>query len=163
VAEFKVNLDTSSLSQFFEKFAKDISDDIQKGVEGLARSAHTYIEEKAQNGLHSFREAYLENLGKPVQLNKYVWEITLNGPATWIELGKPEWDMKGEPGQWGLLKNPDGVVKNGKNAGKHYKIVPMKQGAMPSEIQSGPKKEYQEGIVKQLRSELKKRSIPYRQ
>jgi hypothetical protein len=161
MGDIKVTLDISDLTQYLEKFAKDVVKDVQKGIEGLAKSAHAKIKEDAQNGLHSFREKYLESLSPPEQVDKYLWVITLKSDAAWIEEGKPAWDMKGEPGKWGLLKKPTGIVKEGENKGKAYKIIPMNQAKSSTEMTVN-KGAYEKSMVETVKAELRKRKIPYK-
>ena len=165
MADFKVNLDISSLKQYLEGFAKEISEDLQKSVAGLATAAHARIKDEASNKLHSFRGKYLESLSHPQQIDAYNWVITLDDKAAWLELGKEAWDMKGQPGQWGLLKKPDGHTKDG----RAYKIIPLEHGKAPTEEASGrtlgangqPLGKGYEGMMSAiLKSELKKRGIP---
>lgn len=159
MSDLKVTLDLSSLSQFFEKFAKDISQDIQKGIEGLATSTHAHIKEEAQNKLSSFREQYLENLGEPEQIDKYMWCITLNSDATWIEEGIPQpYDMK--VGLLNTQRPGSGKVHTSKD-GKKYRIVPMNQGKTPTQM-SPNTAGYETIMVNKVKSELKKRGINYK-
>jgi hypothetical protein len=125
MSEYRVILDTSSLTQFLDNFAKGISKDLQEGIEGLTKQTSNHIKEKAQEKLHSFREEYIKNVSI-VQVNNYMWEISLHPDATWIEEGGGAWDMKP-----GLLKGgEDGV--NGR-----YRIVPMNQNKLPNQMSSG--------------------------
>jgi hypothetical protein len=165
--DFKVTLDVSSLTQFLDNFAKEVTNDIEKGVKGLANDTHNHIIEQVNQKLTNGhdREKYLKNLGQVVQIDKFMWMITLDENAWSIENGKKR-DMKGEPGQWGLLKNPDGVVEGeGPHKGAHYKIIPLDQGRAPGEIDktySPEKVAYQKGIASQIKAEISKRGIPYR-
>ena len=138
MADIKVNLDLSSLNQFLEKFATDIAKDVQKGIEGLTKSTDTFIKEKAQQELHSFRDQYIENLTIN-QLDTYMWEIVLHKDAAWIEEGRPEpYDMK--PGLLGTTragKVEPKEIMHGPNKGKKYRIVPMNQNKMPNQMASG--------------------------
>lgn len=152
MSDIKVTLDISDLSQYLENFAKEISKDVEKGVEALAKSAHAHIVEEAQNGLHSFREKYLESLSPPEQIDKYLWVITLNDKASWIEEGMPEpFDMK------------PGLLKNGKTSkdGTRYRVVPMNQAKTPTQM--SPKTSgYEQSMVDKVKAELKKRNISYK-
>ena len=129
MGEFKVNLDISGLVQYLDSFAKEVVKDIQKGIKGLTIDTRAHIIEEANKKLDKWdQRKYLENLGQATQINDFLWEIELNTPAHSIENGREAWDTKGVPGQWGLLKKPDGIVKSGPNEGKHYKVIPMEQG-----------------------------------
>ncbi len=146
----KIDLDISGLTDQLEQFKQELIEDIQKGVKGWAQAAHAKIKEEA-GALHSFREPYLEALGEPEQLDDTTWCITLKESAVWIEDGMPQpYDMKP-----GLLK--DG--KTGKN-GK-YRIVPMNQGKTPTQM-SPRTADYEQNTINLLKSELKKKGIPYK-
>lgn len=152
MGDIKINIDTSALSQFLTNFAKEIHKDVQKSIEALAKDTHTHIKEKVQNDLHSFRAKYLESLSPPEQVDNFIWVITLNPDAAWIEEGRPEpYDMK------------PGLLKDGKTSkdGHKYRVVPMNQAKAPSEI--SPNTEGQEQMmINKVRAELKKRGVPYK-
>jgi len=152
MSDINVKIDTSSLAQYLENFAKEITKDLQKSIKALANDTHNHIKESAQNGLHSFRDKYLESLSPPEQLNDLVWVITLNSNAEWIETGRPEpFDMK------------PGLLQGGKTAkdGSKYRVVPMNQAKTPTEMSSG-NKGYEQNMVNKVKFELKKRDIPYK-
>jgi len=152
MSDIKVNLDISSLEKYLENFAKQISKDVQKGVEGISKATHAHIKEEAQNKLHSFREQYLENLSPPEQIGDFIWVITLNSKAEWIETGRPEpYDMK------------PGLLKEGKTAkdGTRYRVVPMNQAKTQTQM-SPNTSGYETNMVNKVKSELKKRGIPFK-
>jgi dsDNA-binding SOS-regulon protein len=127
MADFKVTLDVSALTQFLDNFTKEVTKDIKNGIEGLAKSTQTHIVEEVQNKLNKHEaERYKKWLSQAEKLDDYLWVITLHGNAESLEKGE-KWDMKGKVGQWGLLKDSK-TVKNGPNAGKHYRVIPMQQG-----------------------------------
>jgi hypothetical protein len=148
----KINLDISALADQLEQFKKELTEDIQKSVAGLAKAAHAHIVEDAQKGLHSYREKYLNDLSAPEQLDDTTWCITLNEKSTWIEDGRPEpFDMK------------PGLLKDGKTSkdGTKYRVVPMNQGKTPGQMSSG-NKGYEQNMVNLVKSELKKKGISYK-
>ena len=152
MSNIKVSLDIKELSQFLDHFSKDIAREMKKGIEGLAKSTHGHIKEEAQNKLHSFREKYLESLSPPEQLDDYLWVITLNSDAAWIEEGRPEpFDMK------------PGLLKDGKTSkdGKRYRIVPMNQGKSSTQMSPGSAV-HEQNMVNKVKAELKNRGIPYK-
>lgn len=152
MGDINVKIDISSLGQYLENFAKELAKDISKSIGALAKDTHSHIVEKAQSGLHSFREKYLESLSPPEQLDEYLWVITLNDKAAWIEEGRPEpYDMK------------PGLLKNGKTSkdGHKYRVVPMNQAKSPSQM-SPNTAGYEQNMVNKVKSELKKRDIPYK-
>jgi len=160
--DFKVTLDISALTQFLENFKKEVVSDLKKSVKGLAVDTQTHIVEEAQNKLKSSRKIYLENLSQAEKIDDYLWEITLKADAEWIEKGLPDnFDMKK-----GLLntKKPGskGEIKTGKD-GKKYRIVAFDQGKVASELSSNDDKlKYQQELIKKVKSELRKRDIPYK-
>jgi hypothetical protein len=148
-----IDLDISELSQYLENFAKEITVDVHTAVKDLAKGAYSHITEDAQKNLHSFREEYLKNLSPPELIDDLIWVITLDEKAEWIETGRPNsYDMK-----IGLLKkgklSKDGIL---------YRVVPMNQAKMPSQM-SPRKANYEQGMVNMVRTELKKKGLPYRQ
>lgn len=152
MSDIKVNLDVSALTQYLENFAKEITKDLKQSIHALATGAHNHIKKDAQKNLHSFRQQYLDNLSPPEKIDDFLWVITLNEKAEWIETGRPQpYDMK-----IGLLKkgklSKDGVL---------YRVVPMNQGKAPTEMSSGNKEDEQE-MVNKVRAELKKKGIPYK-
>ena len=152
MSELKVSLDISSLTQYLENFTREVTKDIQKGIEGLAKSTHGHIKEEAQNKLHSFRQKYLESLSPPEQIDGFMWVITLNEKAEWIEEGRPEpFDMK------------PGLLKDGKTSkdGHRYRVVPMNQGKTSTEM-SPNSSGYEQNMINKVKSELKARGIPYK-
>lgn len=152
MSDLKVNIDISAITQYLENFAKDMAKDLKKSIKALSNDTHNHIKEEAQNKLHSFREKYLDSLSPPEQVDDYLWVITLKKEAEWIEQGRPEpFDMK------------PGLLKDGKTSkdGHRYRVVPMNQAKMSSEM-TAKKGAYERGMVGIVKSELKKRDLPYR-
>lgn len=152
MSDLKVNIDISGLTQYLDDFVKEISKDVQKSIKALANDTYNHIKEEAQNNLHSFREQYLENLSPAEQIDDYLWVITLNQDAEWIENGRPDsFDMK------------PGLLKDGKTSkdGTRYRVVPMNQGKTSTQMSSG-NKGYEQNMVNLVKSELKKKNIPYK-
>lgn len=159
MSEIKIDLDITALSKQLEKFAQEVVKDIQKGVQALAIDAHSHIKEKAQTNLKSFREQYLENLSPPEQINDFLWVITLNQAAEWIEEGRSEaYDMK--PGLLNTVRPGKQPVKTD-SKGRKYRIVPMDQAKASTQMSSG-NAGYEQNMVNKVKSELKKRGIPYK-
>lgn len=120
MSDFKVNLDISSLSQYLDNFAKDLVKDLEKGIRGLATSAHSHIKEEARKKITKYElPIYEENLSQARQIDSFLWEIELIGKGAEIENGQPPRDMKPA-----LLKEGK-ITKDGKNK---FRIIPMTQG-----------------------------------
>jgi hypothetical protein len=152
MADLKVTLDISSLTQYLDNFAKEVVKDVKQSVKALAVDTHNHIKEEAQNKLHSFREKYLEALSQPEQIDGFIWVITLNEEAEWIEQGRKEpFDMK------------PGLLKDGKTSkdGTRYRVVPMNQAKTPTQM-SPNSAGYEQNMVNKVKSELKARGIPYK-
>jgi len=152
MGDIKVNLDLSPLTAYLENFAKEIAKDVKQSIRALANDTHNHIKEEAQGKLHSFREQYLESLSPPEQIDDYLWVITLDKEAEWIEQGRSEpYDMK------------PGLLKDGKTSkdGHRYRVVPMNQAKMQSEM-SPNTAGYETNMVGRVKAELKKRGIPYK-
>lgn len=168
MADFKVTLDISNLTQFLENFKKELVSDLSKSVKGLAVDTQTHIVEQANNKLKSSRKDYLENLSQAEKIDDYLWEITLKADAEWIEQGLPNnFDMKkgllnterpGSKGKIKTIENPDNP-----DYGKKYRVVAFDQATMPSQMSSNEDKlKYQQELIKKVKSELRKREIPYK-
>lgn len=159
MSDLKVNIDISSLSQYLENFAKEVVKDVEKGIKALAIDTHTHIKEQAQNNLKSFRDQYLESLSPPEQINDFIWVITLKEDAEWIEEGRPEaYDMK--PGLLSTVRSGKQPVKTD-SKGRKYRIVPMNQAKTSTQLSSG-NAGYEQNMINKVKSELKKRGIPYK-
>lgn len=162
MALFKVTLDIAGLTQFLENFQKEISADLKKATKGLAVDTQTHIVEQAQNKLKSSKQTYMENLSQAEKIDDYLWEITLKADAQWIEDGLPNnFDMKK-----GLLNTQKpgspGQIHTGKD-GKKYRIVAFDQGKVSTQLSSNEDKlKYQQELIKKVKSELRKREIPYK-
>lgn len=156
----KVNLDISSLKDQLEKFKEELLSDIERGVKGMAQATRAHIVEDVQKSLHSYRQTYLDDLSDAVQIDDTLWEITLKETSTWIEDGRPDpYDMKP-----GLLNTQSAKSKSGPKTsadGTKYRIVPMNQGKTPSSM-SPNTAGYEQNMVNLVKSELKKRGIPYK-
>lgn len=168
MSNFKVNIDISGLTQFLENFQKEVVRDLKKSIKGLAVDTQTHIVEQANNKLKSSRQTYLENLSQAEKVDDYLWEITLKADAQWIEDGLPkDFDMKkgllntkrpGSKGEIKTVENPDSP-----NYGKKYRVVPFDQGKVSSQLSSNEDKlKYQQELIKKVKSELRKREIPYK-
>jgi hypothetical protein len=152
MSDIKVNIDIGPLTQFLDNFVKEISKDVKQSIKALAVDTHTHIKEEAQNKLHSFREQYLESLSPPEQVDDYLWVITLDEKAEWIETGRPDpWDMK------------PGLLKDGKTSkdGHKYRVVPMNQAKTSTQLSSG-NREYEQNMINKVKFELKKKGISYK-
>lgn len=152
MADFKVSLDLEPLKKYLDEFAKDVIKDIKMSIKALAENRYNHIKEEVQNKLHSSRKLYLESLSPPEQVDDFLWVITLNQKAEWIEMGRPEpYDMK------------PGLLKDGKTAkdGSRYRVVPMNQAKTPSEM-SPNTAGYEQSMVDKVKFELKKQGIPYK-
>ena len=167
MADLKVTLDISSLTQYLDNFAKEVVKDVQKGIKGLSESTHTHILEEAKKKLPEWdRKKYEENLGQIEQINDFLWEITLDKNAANIEEGREAWDMKGPPG--GLLhtegpksKGKIKEVQNGPNKGKKYRVIPFEQGKTSESLNPNRLVE-QEGRLSAIKSFLKSKNVPLR-
>lgn len=144
----KINIDAAALAKEFKEFAEEVERDIQKGMASLSTIAHAKIVELASAELQSTRETFLDNLSSPEQIAEGVWVISLNEKAFFVEEGLPAgFDMKP-----GLLKDAKTSSK-----GYKYKVVPLDHGQPPSQMTQSAR-----DIVSTLRTELKKKKIPFK-
>jgi|ERR1035437_1234331 hypothetical protein len=119
MADIKLDLNISALSQYLENFAQEIAKDVEKSVKGLAISTHAHILEEAKKKLNKFDlPIYQEDLSQAKQLDKFLWEIELINRGAKIEQGREPRDMK------------PALLKDGKTSadGTKYRVIPMTQG-----------------------------------
>lgn len=163
MSDIKVNLDIGPLSQYLENFAKELVKDLKENIEGLAKSTHAHIVKESGKKLTKWdRKKYLENLGQAEQISDFLWEITLAKPATGIEEGRPEWDMKGPPGGLLHVEKPGskGKIKTTKDRRK-YRVIPFKQGKESNTL-NVEKIAKQEELMANIKGFLKNKGVPLR-
>ncbi len=155
MADIKVTLDTSALTQYLSEFAKEISGDLQKSVKVLAMATHVHILDEAKKKLNKYDlPIYEESLSEAVQLDTYLWEITLVDRGVDIENGREPRDMKP-----GLLKDgKTGTDKDGKTF--KYRIIPMPQGKTASKDSSFQRFKQAEETIGQIKTFLKTQKNP---
>jgi len=144
----KITIDTRAIAEKFKELADEVQQDLNKGVAQLAASTHAKVAEMANNELHSSKKIFTDNLGFQ-QIAPGLWVVSIDEKALWIEEGiEPQTDMKP-----GLLKNATDHDKNG------YRIrtIPFEH-SKPSSQMNG----YAQILQAKIKSELKKRDIPYK-
>ena len=115
-------VDAEATASMFKEFAMEVQQDLQKGVEQLARTSHANILLELETESSSIQMAYKDHLSAPEEIEPGVWVVTLDPKAFWIEEGIPEGsDMK----KW-LLKDGEMGEKG------RYRIIPFKQSEAPS-------------------------------
>ncbi len=114
----------------------------------LSAQAHAHLLEQVQSKLHSTRQKYIDAL-RFEQVEDGAWLITLEPSALWIEEGIPaNREMIDD-----LLKSKKAKMSKD---GSRYLSVPMQHNKGPS--QQTPA---QQDLTATLKSELKRRNIPY--
>lgn len=143
----KFSVDASSVADLAESMEGKINKALQNAARDLSLMTHAHILEEAQSKLHSSREKYVQAMGIN-QVNENVWVITLNKSAVWIEDGMDRHSMVDD-----LLKSPK--AKTAKNGSK-YLVVPFQHNKGASQQTQAAK-----SLTDTLKSEMKKRDIPY--
>ncbi len=142
----ELNFDITELIQRYSHLSEEIEKAAAEGVARLSLMTHAHITEKAQEKLHSTRELFFSKFRPLEQLDANSWIITIPKEIGWIENGiNAGFDMLP-----GMLASPK--ARTGKN-GK-YLIIPFKHN-------SSPRTPTQELLTNTLKSELKKRKIPF--
>jgi hypothetical protein len=122
--------------------------EVAKKVGDLAAQTHLHIKEQVQHKLTSRRQMYDDALDSVVEVSPGVHVITLKKEAIWIEEGMEAHSMVDD-----LLKNNAKTAKDGSK----YKVIPFDQG------KGGASQTLQTNTLNMaLRTELKKRNIPYK-
>lgn len=143
-----INLDMSSVIGLAKTFEEKTRRAMSEAARDLATQAHAHIIEQVQSKLHSTREKYIEAL-RIESVDNDTWVISLDKSAMFIEEGmKPNTNMLEF-----LLKSPK--AKTAKD-GSRYLVVPFEHKKGPT--QSTPA---QKTLTDTIKSEMKKRKIPY--
>lgn len=124
-------------------------DGLRKAAAGLAAQIHGRLVKTAGQKLHSRREMYVNAL-KLTPVNNDVWVVSLDAKARWIEDGQSPHNMLDD-----LLSSPK--AKRAKD-GSSYVVVPFDHGPGKG-VTNAPQAE--QDLVSTLKSEFKKRGIPF--
>lgn len=142
-----LNLDISQFITIADNLRPKVQKVMEEAARDLAIQTHAHIVEQATAKLKSRRDKYLAAMDiKPVGTD--TWLITLDASAMWIEDGMEEHEMIDD-----LLKSKK--TKTSKD-GSRYLSVPFKHNEGPAR-----QTQAQTDLTNTLRSELKKRNIPY--
>lgn len=138
----------SEIAAMFGDFKKQVEDDLISSIALLATQVENKIDEDAKKELHTSLRTFQDNFHAD-NIAPGVWVFTIEEPAMWIEEGiKEDKDMKE-----GLLKNAEVSPRTG----NRYKVIPFKKDKAPLQMNS-----YAQGLITQIRGELKNRRIPYK-
>jgi len=147
MSDLKFEFDINAVSQSFGQIKKAVDKDLKKAVGNLAAMTHAKTVELANKELKSLSKMYKDGLSFQ-QLEDNLWVVSLDEKLLWIEEGRKGGFMEE------LLNGKSG--KTGKDGDK-YAVIPFEHSKNPSE-QSSQARE----LTNQIRTELKKRDIPYR-
>jgi hypothetical protein len=142
------NLDLGPIIAMVKGFDKAVHKAMNDAARDLTAQTHAHILEEVQAKLHSTRQKYVDALSYK-QVDTDTWVIELGKEAMFIEEGiKPNTDMLDA-----LLKSPK--AKTAKD-GSRYIVVPFehKKG-------STSQTPAQSTLTNTIKSEMKKRKIPY--
>ena len=147
MSDLKFEFDINAVTSSFGQIKKAVDKDLKKAVGSLAAMTHAKTVELANAELKSLSKMYKDGLSFQ-QLEDNLWVVSLDEKLLWIEEGR-----KG-----GFMEE----LLNGKSSktnaqGEKYAVIPFEHSKDPSQ-QSSKAKE----LTNQIRSELKKRDIPYR-
>ena len=142
--DFKLKIDAAKIASQFKEMAKEVEQDLSRGVEKLAAMSYTMMMEKAQSELTgSPKSVFNQNTKFSPQSKVNVHVIEILGPAMWIEDGiAPGTDMK----EW-FFKNTQ-KTKVSKD-GHRYRVISFKHNAPPSGRSDGDKQ-----LAQQIQGQL---------
>lgn len=142
-----VTLDVSGVDDLVRELGA-FQEEVAKKVGDLAAQTHLHIKEQVQQKLTSRRQMYDDALDSVVEVSPGVHVITLKKEAVWIEEGMEAHSMVDD-----LLKNNAKTAKDGSK----YKVIPFEHD------KGGASQTSQTNMLNMaLRTELKKRNIPYK-
>jgi hypothetical protein len=148
MGDLKFTVDINQLSKQLNKVQEEVQSEIVKAVGNLAKAANEKVRELASEKLKSSSKKFNDALTFE-EITTNVWVITLDETMAWREDGLESYDMKP-----GLLKNGAKTSKSGNK----YKSIPFSHGSgkyVPSNSKSSQ-------FISLLKTELKKRNIPYK-
>jgi hypothetical protein len=142
-----IDLDLSAILELNQTLKPKLDKALQDAARDVSIQAHAKIVELAQQHLHSSRKKYIDALSIK-QENENTWIIALDKKALWIEEGMEEHSMVED-----LLKSRK--TKTAKD-GSRYLAVPFEH--KKGQTEQTP---YQKSLTDTIKSEMKKRNIPY--
>ena len=146
--DFRITIDTEPL-QILARLPEAVEASARKWVAVLSAQVHSHILEKAQQGLNSRREMYVEHLHAPVQVDEDTWVVSLDAKYRWIDDGMPAHSMLDD-----LLKSPKAKTTK---AGDRYMVVPFELGPKgPTQMTQA-----QTNLLDTVKQQLKQKKIPY--
>lgn len=148
MANMEFNIDFEAILAAHQKDVEALQKDLQEAVAGLAAQAHAHVMEKAQERLHSRREAYVNAL-RFEETQPGLWVITVPEETLWIEEGQEAHSMLPD-----LLRSPKAKTAAD---GSRYLVVPFRHDRGPTQ-----QTQHAQGVTQMLRQELKKRGVPYK-
>jgi len=147
MSDLKFEFDINAITQSFGQIKKEVDKDLKKSVGSLADMTHAKTVELANRELKSLAKPYKDGLTFQ-QLEENLWVVSLDEKLLWNEEGSKGGFME-------ELLNGKSSKTNAK--GERYAVIPFEHSKNPSE-QSSKAQE----LTTQIRTELKKRDIPYR-
>lgn len=144
----KFNINVEDIVAQMGALKMEIEQDLHAAVANLAAVTHAKVLEMASNDLKTSFQTLSNNLGFD-EIAPGVWVVSIDEKAFWIEEGiEAGKDMKPD-----LLKNANNVSKDG----HRYRSIPFDHSKSPSKLTP-----YAQSLVTKIRSELKKRDIPFK-
>lgn len=147
MSRLKLEIDSKAIADLFEGTKKEVERDLYDAVEIVARRSEAKTRELAAEQLHSRFNLYDDGL-KFQEIGKGMYLLELDESALWIEEGRDAGSMVDDL----LRKNPKISKK-----GEKYKSIPFEHSKLPSQQTQKARQ-----ITEMIKTELKKRNIPYK-
>lgn len=153
MTDIRIDLNFDRALQEFANRQQELMGDLIMGVRQLQSSVHAHVLEQAAEKLHSRHEMFTKAL-KVEQVDERTWVMTIPASVRWIEDGLEAGSMLPA-----LLRSPK--AKTAKD-GHRYVIVPFRHDDPTKRRGNSDSAQLNQRLNKHLRSELKKRGIPYK-
>jgi len=147
MSDLRFEIDAEAVSKQFNDLAKQVEQDIKKGVAGLAEATHTKTMELAKEtfGGGSLEDIYVKNLDWQ-QIDENMSVVTLYEPAMWIEEGRKSGFMDE------LLNGKSGKISKD---GKRYAVIPFKHAESTGGVDTTQQPYRQSKKARELAGQIK--------
>lgn len=149
MAILTVHMDLSELTDLDDKLKPAVGKHMREAMQQLSAMTHAHIIERANEVLHTRRQKYIDALRIGEDKDGQFFFVQLDGSARWIEDGMEPHNMLDDL----LASDKAKMAKDGSK----YIAIPFEHGGGPT--QNTPS---QQLLLQEIRTELSKRSIPYK-
>jgi len=143
----RLDVDLSEFKDLGKKFEDAVKKSLAKAGDDLTAMVRGHIVEEANAKLKTRKEMYVQGLSHS-KVGDNTWVVSLDGSVRWIEDGREAGSMLPA-----LLASPK--AKTARD-GSRYVVVPFQHNKGPSKTTTA-----QADLLSTIKSELKKRDIPY--